>query len=62
MTSILLEHANRHRALAASARLANATIATTEFTLADAFYAAVAELDHDDVDDEGTFVPDDALA
>jgi hypothetical protein len=60
--SVLLEHAARHRATAASAKVAATPGAGAAFALADAFFAAIEELDHQDVDDRGELIVEEPLA
>lgn len=60
--NVLLGRAAEHRALAAAAMVAGERTAHRDFALGDAFHAAVAELDHEDIDEEDQLVVDEPLA
>lgn len=60
--NVLLQHAARHRELAASAKVAGTQSSAADFEIADAFFAAISELDHEDIDDDGALLQDEPLA
>ena len=58
----LREHAARHMARAAEAKVTHSTAALGAYEVADAFQAAVEMLDHDDLDDQSTMLPREPLS